>query len=128
MLRFAITVVASRLRLCQLFVILASTARPIVETFQLVVSESFCVEAPQDVLEVERSVLLVNQHHRRQVIIGVEVLKGILKQTTGSEESIDENTYLSDPLKWLGRQLNAVESKESDSSLRWNSDHEELVI
>lgn len=112
MLRFAITVVASRLRLCQLFVILASTARPIVETFQLVVSESFCVEAPQDVLEVERSVLLVNQHHRRQVIIGVEVLKGIL----------------SDPLKWLGRQLNAVESKESDSSLRWNSDHEELVI
>ena len=37
-------------------------------------------------------------------------------------------TYLCDPLEWFSAQLYAIESKEPDGSLRWNSDHEELVV
>ena len=41
---------------------------------------------------------------------------------------VERGTYLCDPLEWFSAQLYAIKSKESDGSLRWNSNHEELVV
>lgn len=80
MFRLSVTVVALGLFLRLFFVVLRVTSWPIVKTSKLVMGELLSVEPPQDVLEVEGSVLFIDQHHRRQMVIGVEVLKRKLKK------------------------------------------------
>ena len=37
-------------------------------------------------------------------------------------------TYLSDPLEWLGGQLDTIKTKESDGSTSRDSDHEKFIV
>ena len=74
--------VALLIHLCHVFKILSCRAGAVVEEFELLLVELGCVEAPKDVLEVEGPVFLIDQHHRREVVVRIEVHKRILPSKT----------------------------------------------
>lgn len=100
MFRFAISIVTLCFSLSQLLVVFSSASRPVIEAFQLVDGKLFSVKAPQDILEVKCSMVIVNQHHRRQVVVSIEVFERVLKNrivlSTGQRV-----TYLCNPFEWL---------------------------
>lgn len=50
----------------------------VVQQFEFGTVELACIETPEDVLEVEGAVAIVDQHHGGQLVISEEVLEGVL--------------------------------------------------
>ena len=70
------------------------------------------VESPEDVMKVEGLSRPIEQHHSRHMVVSIEVYEGILN----------------DPLQRSYAKLDSIQTKESDSTLDWHSDHEELCV
>jgi len=73
----------------------------VVQQFEFGTVELACIETPEDVLEVEGAVAIVDQHHGGQLVISEEVLEGVP----------------SDPFERLRGELGAVEAKEAECTL-----------
>ena len=54
----------------------------------------------------------IEQHHSRHMVVSIEVYEGILN----------------DPLQRSYAKLDSIQTKESDCTLDWHSDHEELCV
>jgi len=56
--------VSLRVNLIHIFVVVLVASRARIESVERGLVECLCVEAPEDVLEVEGAMLVINQHHR----------------------------------------------------------------
>ena len=61
-----------------ILILLVSSSRSMVELTEHLRVQIGSVESPQDVLEVEGAMPVVDQHHGGQMIVSVEILKRIL--------------------------------------------------